>query len=79
MEKIRTVREAVEHFGIDIVFVNNYEDAINELTKNEEGNCPYYACWLINNNKEVSGNIKDFLNILLAFLEKWRCCCIICR
>ena len=65
--KNRTVREAVEHFGIDIVSVNNYEDAINELTKNEEGNCPYYACWLINSYGEVSGNIKDFLNILLTF------------
>ena len=33
----KTVKDAVSHFGIDIVSVNNYNDAIKELTKDENG------------------------------------------
>ena len=64
----KTVKEAVSHFGIEIIAVNNYEDAINELTKNEKGKCPYYACWLLN-NKEITENTNQFLEILIKF---WR-------
>ena len=62
----KTVKEAVEHFGITIVAVNNYKDAIKELKKNDKGKCPYYACWLIN-NKEEKENMKEFLRILHIF------------
>ena len=64
----KTVKDAVSHFGIEITTVNNYGTAITELTKSENGKCPYYACWVIN-----SGNIENqanqFLEILIRF---WR-------
>ena len=64
----KTVKDAVSHFGIDIVSVNNYNDAIKELTKDENGKCPYYACWVINNN-QIEDKGKLFLKLLYAF---WR-------
>ena len=64
----KTVKEAVSTFGIEIIGVNNYEDAIKELTKNEKGKCPYYACWLIN-NRDTTENTNQFLEILIKF---WR-------
>ena len=48
----KTVKDAADHFGIKIVTVDNYEDAINEITKEENGKCPYYACWIMNSDKE---------------------------
>ena len=63
----KTVKEAVKHYGIIIIPVRTYENAIKELTKNEKGKCPYYACWLINSNNEVSEDAENFLNILLKF------------
>ena len=64
----KTVKDAVSHFGIDIVSVNNYNDAIKELTKDENGKCPYYACWVIN-NYQIEDKGKLFLKLLYAF---WR-------
>ena len=60
------VKQAVKHFGISIVSVNNYKDAINELTKNQQGKCLYYACWLIN-DCTIKNNMKEFLNVLYKF------------
>ena len=65
-DKNKTVKEAVEHYGITIVSVDNYNDAINELKKDQKGKCPYYACWLIN-DKEEKEKMKDFLQILYKF------------
>ena len=62
----KTVREAVEYYGITIIAVDNYENAIRELTKKEKGKCPYYACWLMNDREEKE-NMKDFLQILHSF------------
>ena len=62
----KTVKEAVSHFGIEITAVKKYEDAIKELTRNENGKCPYYACWLINNN-EITEKTKQFLELLIKF------------
>ena len=62
----KTVKDAVSHFGIEIVAVDNYEDAIKEITKDENGKCPYYACWLLNSEKEKS-NLKQFLELLIKF------------
>ena len=59
----KTVKEAVEHFGVTIVTIDNYNDAIEELKKNENGKCPYYACWLINDREERE-KMKEFLQIL---------------
>ena len=65
----KTVKEAVEYFGITIVSKDNYNDAIKELKKNENGKCPYYACWLMNDRKE-SEKMEEFLQILYKFWKK---------
>jgi hypothetical protein len=62
----KTVKEAVSHYGIDIVTVNNYNDAIKEITKEENGKCSYYACWLINSNY-IQDKLKLFLQLLIVF------------
>ena len=62
----KTVKDAVSHFGLEIIAVNNYVDAIKELTKDENGKCPYYSCWLINSNK-IENETKQFLELLLKF------------
>jgi hypothetical protein len=62
----KTVNEAANHFGIELVTVNNYDDAIKEITKEENGKCPYYACWTLNNNEEQS-KTKEFLELLSIF------------
>ena len=62
----KTVKEAVSHYGIDIVTVNNFSDAKNELTKEENGKCPYYACWLINSDS-TKENLELFLKLLIIF------------
>ncbi|KAK8878640.1 hypothetical protein M9Y10_005420 [Tritrichomonas musculus] len=43
------VKKAVEFFGIDIVVVEDYDAGMEELMKKDkDGNCIYYACWVIN-------------------------------
>ena len=65
-EENKTVKDAVSHFGIEIITVNNYVDAIKELTKDENGKCPYYACWLLN-NLSITPQTNQFLEILMKF------------
>ena len=48
----KTVKDAADHFGIELVTGDNYYDAINEITKEENGKCPYYACWRMNSDEE---------------------------
>ena len=38
---------AVNFFGIQLKIVQDYNDAINELTTDDNGECPYYAVWII--------------------------------
>ena len=46
--------------------MDNYDDAINEITKEENGKCPYYACWIMNSDKEKR-KTKQFLELLVIF------------
>jgi len=62
----KTVKQAVEHFGIELVAVDNYRKAIKEITKNENGKCPYYACWILSCEYETD-SMADFMNILIKF------------
>ena len=64
----KTIKDAASHYGIGIVTVDNYNDAINELTKEENGKCPYYACWLINSNF-IKEKVMTFLELLIVFWE----------
>ncbi|KAK8898415.1 hypothetical protein M9Y10_000702 [Tritrichomonas musculus] len=68
------VKKAVEHFGIEIVVVTNYKDAINELIS-QKGKCKYYAVWVISglpyDMKLFDGGnqylIDQFIDCLLQF------------
>ena len=62
----KTVKNAADHFGIEIVAVNNYNDAINEITKEEKGKCPYYACWTLNDRYQQN-KCREFLELLIVF------------
>ena len=43
------LKDALDHLGIIIEVVENYRAAIEKLTsKDQNGKCPYYACWIIN-------------------------------
>ena len=66
----KTVKDAVSHFGIKITILNNYGAAITELTKSENGKCPYYVCWALNSGN-IENQTKQFLKILIRF---WRNC-----
>ena len=44
----KCIKKAVEHFGIELKVVQNYKDAILELTKQTRpGYCDYYATWVM--------------------------------
>ena len=73
------VKKAVEHFGIEIIVVGNYKDAINELTKQTIPNkCDYYATWVISGlpfdmKLPDGGNqhlVDQFIDCLIQFWEK---------
>ena len=64
--------------GIAIDVVENYRDAIEKLTsKNENGKCPYYACWIINgppyedlpDGSKEAFLLGQFLEVLKLFWE----------
>ena len=45
------IKDLVEYFGVEITIVKNYEDAINELTtedENQKGKCKYFATMVLN-------------------------------
>lgn len=73
------VKKAVEYYGIDLKVVQNYKDAINELTKKtKSGKCDYYAIWILSGLPydvplADSGNqhfVYQFIQCVLQFWEK---------
>ena len=72
------LKDALDFLGIEIDVVENYRDAIEKLTsKNENGKCPYYACWIINGPpyEDLPDGSKEaflqgqFLEVLKLFWE----------
>ena len=65
------LKDALDYLGIIIDIVENYRDAIEKITsKDENGNCPYYAAWIINGppyDELPDGSKEGFL--LGQFLE----------
>ena len=73
------IKEQLEYFGVETVVVNNYIDAIKELTQPDQdhyGKCKYYATWVMNgppyailpnNNVEGAYYIHQFLEVLKLF------------
>ena len=45
----KCLKDVFDYYGIDMIVVENYRRAIEELTiKDKNSKCPYYACWIIN-------------------------------
>ena len=72
------LKDALDYLGITIDLVENYRDAIEKLTiKNKDGNCLYYACWIINgppyeilpDNSKEAFLLGQFLEVLKIFWE----------
>ena len=72
------LKDALDFLGIIIDVVENYRDAITKLTsKNENGKCPYYACWIINgppyedlpDGSKEAFLLGQFLEVLKLFWE----------
>jgi len=71
------LKDAASFYGVEIKIVQNYKDAINEITREEKGKCPYYSIWVIcgppyrilpneNDDPELIGQFND---LLLKFWE----------
>ena len=71
------INEAVKFFGISLQVVQNYEDAIQEITKSNNNLCEYYAVWIIcgrlpeqlparqrNSNRFI---VEQFIDVLIKF------------
>ncbi|KAK8841092.1 hypothetical protein M9Y10_027933 [Tritrichomonas musculus] len=71
------INEAVKFFGITLTVVQNYEDAIHEITKSNNDLCEYYAVWIIcgrhpeqlptgqrSSNKYI---VEQFIDVLIKF------------
>ena len=64
------VESAVDIFGIKIFVVLDYENAIKELTKNENGKCIYNSVWIICGSKNaVLPNPKSNPNLIGEFMK----------
>ena len=73
------IKKELEYFGIETVVVDNYKDAIFELTdpdKDHDEKCKYYATWVMNgpsyailpnNNIEGAYYLGQFLEVLNLF------------
>ena len=49
LKSSKCLKDVSDYYGIDMVVVENYRRAIEELTiKYKNLKCPYYACWIIN-------------------------------
>ena len=73
------LKDALDHLGVIIDVVENYRDAITRLTsKNQNGKCPYYACWIINgppyedlpDGSNEGFLFGQFLEVLKLFWER---------
>ena len=71
------LKDAASFYGVEIKIVQNYKDAINEITKEEKGKCPYYSVWIIcgppykilpqkEDDPELIGEFND---VLIKFWE----------
>ena len=68
------LKDILDYLGIIIDVVDNYGEAINKLTINDNDYCPYYATWIINGKNNNKDNLEEelmnrFLRILKSFWE----------
>ena len=72
----KCLKDVFDFYGIDMIVVENYRNAIEELTKKDkDSKCPYYACWIINGPpyEDLPDNSKEaflfgqFLEVLHLF------------
>lgn len=72
------VNDAVKYFGIELVVVESYREAINELTKPDPEKtdyCQYYAVWVISGFKyrkvPVKGDEINVLRFIKLLIDYW--------
>ena len=64
------VELAVKIFGIEIFVVLDYENAIKELTRDNDNKCIYNSVWVIcSPQKAIIPNIKSDPNLIREFME----------
>jgi len=71
------LNDAASFYGVELKIVQNYSDAINEITKQENGKCPYYSIWIIcgppyrilPNQEDNPDLIGEFNDLLIKFWE----------
>ncbi|KAK8891276.1 hypothetical protein M9Y10_028484 [Tritrichomonas musculus] len=70
------IKTAVDHYGIELKVVQDYDEAIKELTKQTlQGYCDYYAVWVfcgppypVLPNKDADPHLMgDFIQVLIKF------------
>jgi len=72
----KSIKTIVEHLGIKVKTVLNYEDAIKEITdKDENGKCNYYTVWVmcgpgidkLPDKSRYPGLVEQFIDCLLLY------------
>ena len=62
------IKSSVDYYGIEIEVVQTYQDAIQKLTKDNNGKCEYYACFVLTSNRVLDSSLHDkFINVLIQF------------
>ena len=62
------IKSSVDYYGIEIDVVQNYQDAIQKLTKDNNGKCEYYACFVLTSSNILDSSLHDkFINVLIQF------------
>ena len=72
----KCIKDAADHFGISIIAVTNYNDAIKEIKKQSKpGYCDYYAVWVTSSSGSSALQPSDptgALNFVKTLEKFWK-------
>lgn len=64
------MQSSIDYYGIQIDVATTYKEVIEKLTKNNNGSCEYYSCWVLTSNHILDYSLHDkFHKVLIQF---WR-------
>lgn len=67
-ESEECIKSSVDYYRIETEAVQNYQDAFQKLTKDNNWKCEYYACLVLTSNKILDSSLHDkFINLLNQF------------
>ena len=83
----RSIQKIVDYLGIKVKHVLNYEDAIKEITKIENGKCIYYTVWVmcgpktkkLPDNSKKAGLVEQFIDCLIKYWENGGAVVLFCE